>query len=796
MRLALIGAVVAFIVGLALADYTGRAGACECRALALVALALACASRDALRGVFALLAVASLGAAAMADAFERAGQPLASRLETVVDARVSERIAGAGRVVIRADQVIGPDGTPVPPAIRLWVEPESPLARIPRGDAFRAAVELHSPRPASNPGGRGRDRALARRGVGAAGTLRHPAFAVSTVPRRNRMGLRQGIEEIRQRSLLRLRERGQGGALLAALALGDRSGLAAETRAAAARGGVAHLLAVSGLHLALVAGGAALLFGRLFRWRGLSSRFDTRRLAFVGALVVGAGYALASGAPVSMQRAFAFLAVLGIAGMLRRTVGGYQRLGLAAGFVVFSEPAVIFEPAAQLSFVATSALILAPPVGAELAPGLRRRALELLGASAAASLATAPLVALHFGTTSSFGWFANLIAIPLTAVLLLPLALASALIEAADFSALGWLVEFAVFLAEGCLAASEAWAAALPAAGSVAPGPLGWWLSVGVALFGVTRSRLWLRALAAAACGAVLTGAPVADLDPPIPRVVFLDVGWGDAIVVQGRSGALLVDAGGAFEGYDAGRSIVLPALARLGVERLDALVVTHRDRDHSGGIVSVLGGIPIDELWLPYGAGSDPALSELLAAAGSRTIPIRELGAASPRLERGDLRIEPLWPLAESRTGGNADSLVLRVELAGAAFLLTGDLEAPGERALLGRGANLSVDLLKLGHHGSRTSSHEAFLRAVAPRWSVVSAPEAGRLAFPHRSVLERVRALDIGLAWTGRDGAVLVGLEPFSVAGWRSGGLARNPAQSDRLGSHAERNRDGHRP
>ena len=248
-------------------------------------------------------------------------------------------------------------------------------------------------------------------------------------------------------------------------------------------------------------------------------------------------------------------------------------------------------------------------------------------------------------------------------------------------------------------------------------------------------------------------------------------------MLVEGRSAALLIDAGPSHPGGDAGRSVVLPALVRLGVRRLDVVLASHGDRDHRGGLPSVLRSMRVGELWLPYGGSEDPAFAEVIGAARDRGVRVVELGAGSARRTRGDVVVTPLWPPV-ARPGGarsdNARSLVVRVDLAGRSILLTGDLEREGERALLDRGAPLAADVLKLGHHGSRTSSHEAFLREVSPAWVVVSAPHRGRMGFPHPTVLERIRALGLGLAWTGRDGAVLIGLDDLALRGWASGSVS----------------------
>jgi competence protein ComEC len=253
---------------------------------------------------------------------------------------------------------------------------------------------------------------------------------------------------------------------------------------------------------------------------------------------------------------------------------------------------------------------------------------------------------------------------------------------------------------------------------------------------------------------------------------VVLDVGQGDATLVQGRRAALLVDGANALrEGPDLGRSVVRPALAALGVSRLDLLAVTHADLDHRGGVPAVLESLPTVRLWLPAGASADPAFSGLVAAARRRGVRVEERGQGDPPLALGDLRVEVLWPpRAEAAGAGRSDndrSLVLRVAVAGGGrILLPGDVEAAAEAGLLREPDALAADVLKLAHHGSRTSSGEAFLRAVAPSLAIASAPCLGRFGMPHPSVAGRVASAGASLWWTGRDGAVAVGLAPPLVA------------------------------
>jgi competence protein ComEC len=213
-----------------------------------------------------------------------------------------------------------------------------------------------------------------------------------------------------------------------------------------------------------------------------------------------------------------------------------------------------------------------------------------------------------------------------------------------------------------------------------------------------------------------------------------------------------------------------VPALAALGVERLDVLIVSHGDLDHWGGVPSVLRVVSVGEVWVPHGASSDPAFARIWETARSKGVPVFERGAGSPTVAVGDLLIEPLWPLPiVERRSRNDRSLVVRIEVAGRRVLLPGDLEAPAESDLVSSGADLKSDVFALPHHGSRTSSTDLFLEAVGATVAIASAPCRGRFGMPHADVLSRAEQGGLSVWWTGRDGAVMVGLgERLTVWGY----------------------------
>jgi len=213
-------------------------------------------------------------------------------------------------------------------------------------------------------------------------------------------------------------------------------------------------------------------------------------------------------------------------------------------------------------------------------------------------------------------------------------------------------------------------------------------------------------------------------------------------------------------------------------------VVASHADLDHAGGLPAVLQSVAVERLWLPPGGRDDPAFAALLDVARTRGVAIEERAAQDPPLQLGDLRIETLWPPRGARLPSRNDgSLVLRVQVAGRVVLMPGDLEQAGERAL--DATRLRADVLKLGHHGSRTSSTRAFLQAVAPALAIVSAPRHGRFGMPHREVVARLAAEHIPWRWTGRDGALLVGFSPaFCMRAFAAGS---EPGQAGADGSPA---------
>jgi competence protein ComEC len=775
------------VLGIVLADCgaLSPAGALALGTAALLAGGLA-ARRPRVRAVAAVLAAAAAGALALGQHLEAASRaPLSEPAERTLEATLGSVSAGPGgyRIDLVDAVAVGEGDSPIAERIRLYGEPTpAELSAIERrlpGERIRARVRLREPRELRNPGSRSRLRNLARAGIGAQGWLVHPALHVR-LPEREAVRPLAPLHARRAAWSERMASAGPGAPLLRALALGDRGGLSPSLRDAFARLGIAHILAVSGLHLALV---AALVFAAarstLGRSAFLAARWDTRLFALALCAAAALGYALLSGWGIPVRRALVLLLGLALA-----VAGGRPRallppLTAAALVVLAREPQALFQPGAQLSFAASVALAASarrgPSSPAPHAGIVRRRTAEMLRVSASAVAVTAPLVAIHMGRVAPFALAANLAAIPWTACVLLPSAGVAVLGAALPPGATSeTLLAWAGAAAHATAVAAEWLAARLPVSPAVGPLGVPGWLAAGVlAAFSFVAARTRSRVLLALAVTAVIAFAPPAEIAPAKPRLIVLDVGQGDAAVVQSGDAAVLIDGGTAIPGRtDLGARAVVPALAALGIRRLDLVVVTHGDLDHRGGIPAVLRRLPVAEVWLPHGGSDSGRFDAVLAAARARGVAVRERGAGSPAAAVGALRVTPLWPPpGAAGASQNNRSLVVRVEAAGRRVLLPGDLEVAAEAALLASGADLRADVLKLAHHGSRTSSSTAFLAAVDAAVAVVSAPCGGRFGMPHPEVLLRTREHFLSVWWTGRDGAVMVGLGgPFTAFGFAS--------------------------
>jgi len=554
---------------------------------------------------------------------------------------------------------------------------------------------------------------------------------------------RQDAVESLRTSIARAIRRAGGGsrgaALAQALTLGDTSAIAEGDLRALRRVGLAHLMALSGLHLGLLAAWTALIARRAPRpWR----------LLLVGGVTLV--YVALGGGTASLVRAWWMVAGVGVAVQSRRPARSLHVLLWTGAMLALADPGAVREVAFQLTFLATGGVLLGVRF---LAPALVRlpRSLALaLAATVGAQLATLPVALGTFHWVPLWGWLWNLLLVPVAA-LAVPLSLlwtiAAVVVGPLAGPATGVLDLLASLILSPAAVPSGV-AGGLPA--MAGPREIG--LASSLLLLLVWRPRLLVPALLAGAVAASV--GPAARLDGPV-SLHCLDVGQGDAMLLRDGERALLVDGGGWRGRGVAGRSL-LPAFGRLGVRELDVVVVSHGDRDHCGGLLELAGYVPIAEVWMAPGTaltGCGRALSLLPG--------IRVRGLWAGEVKRWSRwTFETLSPRPGDRSTGNDGSLVLRASALGQSVLLTGDISRRVEADLLARlGAGaLEATVLKVAHHGSASSSSGDFVDAVAPRLAIVSAGVGNSFGHPSPQVLERFRSRGVPVLRVDRVGVVEV--------------------------------------
>jgi competence protein ComEC len=637
-------------------------------------------------------------------------------------------------------------------------EPVWPLAW---GDRIRLSAELRSFPGARNPGGWNRAARAAAHGIELEGYSRLPPARIAPPSPLAHLEAARLRFSVAAEQSMPPRE----SALVRALGAGDTSAIAPETLDAFARSGLAHLLSVSGLHLAVVAFGLfRLMRWLLIRWDLVALRVDPRRWAALLTLPITCLYALGTGAQVPVVRSAIVASVAFLGVILDREGELFNTLALAALAILTVEPGALHDPSFQLSFASIGglALMTAPlrralPVARRLGRlgRLREVVLTSICASLAATLATAPIVAFHFRRISLLAVPANLVGIPIGSGLTVLATLAA--LSTSALPPLGaLLLRLCAPLAALLLWVNDIFASPRWGTMSVAsPGLVG--LGGCLVLAGVS-----LRARRASLRLAALTGALAALLLPGPLRwlsarqrggleVVFLSVGQGDSAILRLPDGSgVLIDAGGDPTGrFDPGARDVAPFLNDMGVRRLAAAFVSHPHADHLLGLPAVYASLPIEELFSNGRAGDEAS-----HAAWARLPLARALSAGDVR-EISGVRFEVLAPQAGSvGLGENDASLVLRVVYGETIFLFPGDVEAQGIDALLGSGRALGADVLKVPHHGSRNGTSPAFANATRPRWAVITVAPHNRFGLPNREVVERWRAVGAEVLKTS-DGA-----------------------------------------
>lgn len=778
------------------AAYVAAAGAC------IVALV---AWRRWSGRVIGLCAAASIGLClgalnAAAQAQLRLNDALADEHQNEV-ARLVLRVAELPDGDARGQRFVGEQVAPARPGIpsRIivsWLAPpggQSGQPLLMPGQIWRMALVLRRPNGLLNPAAPDSEARMFARGLRATGTVRgqprllddkpwaSPGIAIERARHHVREGLRQALGAHRYAPVL------------IALAIGDQAGVARDDWRIFNRSGITHLVSISGVHVTSIAGIAGLLLAAVWRrgrWRGagLAEFIPARIAGGAAAMGVALVYCLIAGWGVPARRTFFMLSVVlgAVASRLRVSAG--RILACAAAAIVALDPWAPMAVGFWLSFGAVAILLSVVEAPRDADAGwLKRWRTGLVQATRlqwGVTLGLTPLLAFLVHQVSLGSPLANAVAIPAVTFLVTPLALLSAVLSVtpgcgaiAALAGQAGLYVFDLMMVVVVWVGNARWASFSVAA---APWP---WLAPAVAgMVWALQAPGWpARRLGWLCMLPLLCWRP----DRPEPgywRMSAMDIGQGSAILVETASQALLFDAGPrSFSGSDAGERVIAPFLQARGIGQLDVLVLSHADTDHVGGTRSVLAAVPVARSYTSFDLAAflrRDARQWPDGAGASYVPPGQALGCArGVNWEADGVTFTFLHPAAG--TSGrvedrNADSCVLRIEGAGHALLLTGDIGVAQERELVARGW-LAADVVMAPHHGSASSSGRELVLASQAEHVIAQTGYLNRFRHPARAVEQRWTRAGATFWRSDRDGAVMAQSRVSGLDVWAQRDVAR---------------------
>jgi competence protein ComEC len=630
-----------------------------------------------------------------------------------------------------------PPPAPGPRRIRVaWYRPDG----LPQpGECWRFELRLRCRHGLANPGAPDRDLALLRERIDATAYV-----AGKSDPERLTRPAGHAVERLRARiagAIAGALPPGPSAAVLQGLSVGVRGAIPDRLWEAFSVTGIAHLVAISGLHVT----GCAIAVLALLRlaWRVPLVASLPSRLPIEGAVVTGAtaAYAVLSGGSLPALRTLAMVAVFAALRALRRTWPLHGSLALAGLLLVAADPLALTSAGFWLSFVATATLLAAASGGA----GWRQRILDFAKAQLAVTTLLTPVLAATFGRISLVAPFVNAAAIPFFSVVLLPAVLAGTVLAAIEPTAAGMIWRALGHILDPAWPALESIAQWDGASWSPAAQPPALVAAAGLAAFAALLLPVTgLRCAAASLFAALLLGRA----EPPAVHgytLTVVDVGQGLAAVVETSRHVLIFDTGARWQGGGAAARVsLLPYLRARGIRTVDRLVVSHDDQDHAGGLEELRRALRV---------------LHKMAAPGSRL-------RADETCRRGDewrwdgVSFRVLHPPARFDGGDNDRSCALAVAGPGGTALLLADPEAAAEAEL---GAQpIAADLILVPHHGSRSSSSPGLVAAASPRYAIASAGFGNRWGMPDAGVVARWRAAGASVLVTAEEGAIRARFPP----------------------------------
>ncbi|WP_428354114.1 DNA internalization-related competence protein ComEC/Rec2 [Methyloprofundus sp.] len=627
---------------------------------------------------------------------------------------------------------------PLPDKLRLsWYYPQQ---KIEAGQTWQFYVKLKQPHGTLNPGGFDYEKWLFIRHIGATGYIRQAKtarlltskpFWTSISVIRQKLANMLAKQDVSPNSL----------ALIKALSIGDKNQISAQQWQVLTNSGTNHLMAISGLHIGLIAG---MVYWLLYKcWLRLpSTMYSAPQVAACFAFMAALLYAALAGFSIPTQRALIMLGILMLTIVMRRNVKTLNVFALALLAVLLIDPFAVLSAGFYLSFLAVFCIVYV--LSARL--GREHRLASSLKIHLVVALSLLPVLLFFFQRVSIISPIANMLAVPVVSLIVVPLSLLS-LMFMQVFPDLGAFTLHIVDLLLQLLWKFLQYLVDLPIASITRPKPQLWQMLL--ALFGVLL-LLAPKGVPGRFLGGILL-LPVLLVKPVRPEpgemnMTLLDVGQGLSVVIETAEHTLLFDAGARFsDKYDMGKNVVLPFLHNRYILVLDKLIISHADNDHIGGAVAVLNSIPTQQVF--------SSVPGQLAAYNARQC------YAGYRWEWDEVSFQFISPPKQGFRNENDNSCVLKIVTAHSSVLLTGDIEQLAEDYLVKHVSHsLSADVLVAPHHGSKTSSSAAFLAKVNPNIILIPADAPNRFGFPHPEVIERYQSSHVKYYITGETGAITI--------------------------------------
>ncbi|MEW5807809.1 MAG: DNA internalization-related competence protein ComEC/Rec2 [Acidobacteriota bacterium] len=646
--------------------------------------------------------------------------------------------------------------------IRLFIPHDSGKERtiFRAGDIISAYARIRVPRNFGNPGAFDYRSYLDRQGINLTGSVKN--HALIKIEKSHGIHPIGKISEFRQRLILSLWEMNAQDAenfdatsIILAMTLGSREGMHISTEKTLRMGGVYHIVAISGLHIGIIALALFKLFTIL--------RIQDRAACLLTCLTL-LSYLILCGGRSSALRAVIMSVTYLIARSLYRKINIMSCISLAAFGMLIFNPGLLYDPGFQLTFAATASLIKFHSQ-VERYTKWSGCLSTIIAATASAQIGVIPIIAYHFNTVTLLSLFTNIVAVPLSA-LIVPLGLAME-VSSLFSAALARTILFILDLLIKAILATCSLYVNLPFLSHRIPTPSPFFIilyyssSLGILLSRNYKPMKIIFLVLFCFALSIIVSYP---FSPEIHRffeVTFIDVGQGEAsLVVSPDGGTILIDGGGRSENiFDAGEMVVSRYLFMRGFKKVDRMIASHLHSDHAGGIPALIENFHVSEVMISEQETGETLFRVIEDSCRRRGTKLTLL-SEDQKLSMGRAVIHIMNPVS-SKSGertGNERSLVVRIIDGNVRFLFMGDAPSEMEKLLIDSGIELNSEILKIGHHGSRDSSSERFLKEVNPRLCLISVGSSNQWGHPSGEVLARIERMGSSLFRTDRDGAVTV--------------------------------------